>query len=212
MANDLSRRTALMLSLASGFATLAACQRSAGQRARRVDFATLDEKAEPLRDDFNRGAGNVRLLLLMDPICPTCLRGLADIDRDLLTSLPSGAALKTYIVHEPVIGGKATDIAGAASLVHAPVRHYWNPTGSFGRLAGTAFDLHQGARPVYAWDVWTIYGPEAVWKELAPPPPRVLMHQLGALNSDRRFTFLDSKKFAAQARALLASAPRAGVA
>jgi hypothetical protein len=58
-------------------------------------FAVLDDNAEPLRSDFNRDVGHVRLLLLMDPVCPTCLKGLANIDRDLLSKLPRDTSLKT---------------------------------------------------------------------------------------------------------------------
>ena len=150
----------------------------------------------------------MRLLLLMDPICPTCLMGLANIDRDLFSKLPKDTLLRTYVVHEPVIGGTARNIPGAASLVHAPVRHYWNPTGDFGRLASAAFDLRHDGKPVYAWDVWTIYGPEAAWSAAGPPLPRVLMHQLPALSGDARFLHLDSRKFADDTRALLASASK----
>jgi len=141
----------------------------------------------------------------MDPVCPTCLLGLSNIDRDLLSKLPKNSSLRTFVVHEPVIGGTAKNIPGAANLTHAPVRHYWNPTGSFGRLAGAAFDLHHDGKPVYAWDVWTIHGPEAVWTAAGPPAPRVLMHQLSALAGDQRFSHLDSKKFASEAMALLGS-------
>ena len=205
MTHEPSRRSSLLwaaslaLSMSGGPAAL----------ARTPDgYATLDDKAEPLRSDFNRDAGHVRILLLVDPICPTCLMGLANIDRDLLSQLPKNTSLRTYVVHEPVIGGTARNIPGAASLVHASVRHYWNPTGSFGRLASAAFDLRHDGKPVYAWDVWTIYGPEAVWSAAGPPRPRVLMHQLPALASDARFSHLDSRKFADDARALLASAPK----
>jgi len=92
-------------------------------------------------DNYKQGLpSEVGLLLLMDPVCPTCLLGLSNIDRDLLSKLPKTSSLRTYVVHEPVIGGAARNIPGAANLAHAPVRHYWNPTGSFGRLAGAAFE------------------------------------------------------------------------
>lgn len=201
MSRDLTRRSSFRL--AAGLAGLAV-SRGAVRAATPTGFVTLGENAEPLRSDFNRDVGHVRLLLLMDPICPTCLLGLSNIDRDLLSRLPRNTSLRAYVVHEPVIGGTAKNIPGAASLVHAPVRHYWNPTGSFGRLAAAAFDLRHDGKPVYAWDVWTIYGPEAVWTAAGPPMPKVLMDQLPALAGDARFSHLDSGKFAREALALLA--------
>lgn len=200
MTSTLTRRSSL--ALAAGAAGFVAGL-GGGARAATPGFTILDDNAQPLRDDFNRDAGHVRLLLLVDPVCPTCLLGLSKVDRDLLSKLPKSTSLRTYVVHEPVIGGAAKNIPGAADLVHGPVRHYWNPTGSFGRLASAAFDLHHDSKPVYAWDVWTIYGPDAVWKDAGPPVPRVLMHQLSALAGDPRFSHLDSKKFASDAMAML---------
>lgn len=203
MTHELTRRSSLVCA-----ASLALAMSRTALAAAPNGFAVLDDNAEPLRSDFNRDVGHVRLLLLMDPVCPICLKGLANIDRDLLSKLPRDTSLKTYVVHEPVIGGTAQNIPGAAGLVHASVRNYWNPTGSFGRLASAAFDLHHDGKPVYAWDVWTIYGPEAVWRAAGPPVPRVLMHQLPALAGDARFSHLDSRKFANDALALLASASK----
>ena len=205
MTHDLTRRTSLVLAAS---AALAGSRGGAARAAAADEFAVLDDKAEPLRSDFNRDLGHVRLLLLMDPVCPTCLKGLANIDRDLLSKLPKDTPLKTYVVHEPVIGGAARNIPGAAGLVHASVRHYWNPTGSFGRLASAAFDLKHDGKPVYAWDVWTIYGPEAAWTAPGPPMPRVLMDQLPALSGDARFSHLDSRKFASDALAMMATAAK----
>jgi len=202
MSHDLTRRRSLLL------AASAALSGGAAAHAAPEPFAVLDDRAEPLRGDFNRDTGHVRLLLLMDPVCPTCLKGLADIDRDLLSKLPGDTPLRTYVVHEPVIGGAAKNIPAAAGLVHASARHYWNPTGSFGRLAGAAFGLKHDGKPVYAWDVWTIYGPEAVWTAAGPPMPHILMDQLPALAGDPRFSHLDSRKFANDVLAMLASAAK----
>jgi hypothetical protein len=60
-----------------------------------------------------------------------------------------------------------------------------------------------------AWDVWTIFGPEAVWRAAGPPMPRVLMDQLPALAGDPRFSHLDSGKFAGDALALMAASRKA---
>lgn len=170
-----------------------------------VAYAALDDAGAPLRDDFNRARGSVRLLFVVDPVCPTCLRGLADLNDSLLAGT-ADPKLQTFIVHEPVIGGTEKNIKLAAGLVHNPhVRHYWNASGGFGRRLGAAVGLKRGEEPVYAWDVWLVYGPEAVWDESGPPRPRLLMHQLPHITG---FAFLDSQAFAQFVRGLMAQLPR----
>ena len=71
-----------------------------------------------------------------------------------------------------------------------------------------AVGLKNGEGPVYAWDVWLLYGPDAKWVGTDPPPPRLLMHQLGALR-DTEFPHLDSRVFAQQVQTLLAKLPPA---
>ena len=182
-----------------------------------MSYAVLDDQGSQLRADFNRKIGSVRLLFVVDPICPTCLRGLADMNRDLLESTVD-PRLQTFVVHEPVLGvarvapwlrmAGGKDVAKAALLLHSPqVQHYWNPSGAFGRLLSRAVGLRNSERPVYAWDVWLIYGPEAKWGGADPPRPRLLMHQLGALRDSTVFPHLDSRVFAQQVHTLLAQLP-----
>jgi hypothetical protein len=180
-------------------------------------YTVLDDQASQLRADFNRKVGTVRLLFVADPICPTCLRGLDDMNRDLLERT-ADARLQTFVVHEPVLGtaraapwstvAVGTDVIEAARLLHNPqVRHYWNPSGAFGQLLSKAVGLKNSEHPVYAWDVWLIYGPEAKWEGTNPPRPRLLMNQLGALRGSKEFPHLDSHVFAQQVQALLAQLP-----
>jgi hypothetical protein len=180
-------------------------------------YATLDGQGSQLRADFNRGVGTVRLLFVVDPICPTCLRGLDDMNRDLLEST-TDPRLQTFVVHEPVLGtaraapwsrvAVGTDVPKAAKLLHNPqVRHYWDPSGAFGQLLSQAVGLKNSEHPVYAWDVWLLYGPEAKWVGTDPPRPRLLMHQLSALRGSTEFPHLDSHVFAQQVQTLLAQLP-----
>jgi hypothetical protein len=177
----------------------------------------LDDQGSQLRADFNRGIGRVRLLFVVDPICPTCLRGLDDMNRDLLEGTVN-PKLQTFVVYEPVLGtaraapwsrvAVGTDVPKAAQLLHNPqVQHYWNPSGAFGQLLSQAVGLKNSQHPVYAWDVWLIYGPEAKWEGANPPRPRLLMNQLGALRGSTEFPPLDSRVFAQQVQALLAQLP-----
>jgi hypothetical protein len=200
--------------------TAASCaqgDRSAAQAAAK-SYTVLDDQGGQLRADFNRKVGAVRLLFVVDPICPTCLRGLDDMNRDLLERTVD-PRLQTFVVHEPVLGtaraapwsrvAKGQDIPKAAQLLHNPqVQHYWNPSGAFGQLLSQAVGLKNDEHPVYAWDVWLIYGPEAKWEGTNPPRPRLLMNQLGALRGSTEFPRLDSHVFAQHVQALLAQLPR----
>jgi hypothetical protein len=103
-------------------------------------------------------------------------------------------------VHDPVIGGADKDIPAAAELLHTTLaRHYWDPTGDFGRQMSRVLGLFHGAKPVYAWDVWMIYPPNALWTVKDPPQPVFLMHQLGGLDK-AKFPPLDSKEFLAKSK------------
>jgi hypothetical protein len=171
-------------------------------------YVKLDESASQLRDDFNRAHGSVRLLFVVDPICPGCLRGLDDLNRSLLSKVDD-ARLQTFAVHVPVLGAKAKDVSPAAELLeNIHVRHYWQESGEFGRALAKAVNLRHDDELVYAWDVWLIYGPEATWGDELPPRPRLLMHQLRALQDSKEFPRLDSVLFAQQARNLLAKLPK----
>lgn len=182
-----------------------------GAPVREVATIVLDDQANALRDAFNRDRGNVRLLFLVDPACLGCLRGVADIDRDLLAQLPADAKVKVYVVHEPVIGGTERDIPKVAGLMHtSTASHYWNASGAFGTQVSQALDLRDGEKLVYAWDVWMVFPPDAEWAGPSIPKPRLFMHQLQGLMDNPKFPFLDSKTFATHVRELLmgVGAPR----
>jgi hypothetical protein len=195
----------------------AGCTKDPSSVIASVPYTVLDDQGNQLRVDFNRKIGSVRLLFVVDPICPGCLRGLADMNRDLLQGT-ADPRLQTFVVHEPVLGvaryapwlrvSGGKDVPKAAQLLQNPnVQNYWNPSGAFGRLLSQAVGLKNGERQVYAWDVWLVYGPEAKWVGAAPPRPRLLMHQLGALRGSTEFPRLDSHVFAQQVQTLLAQLP-----
>lgn len=199
------RRILLGALLVVGAIVLAGCGRGASTSATahsNVQYAVLGTKDQPLRDAFNRDRGNVRLMFLVDPICPGCLRGLADMGDDLLSKLPKDAKVRVYVVYEPVIGGEAKDIPAAAALLKSSIaKHYWNPTGDFGRQMSHTLGYWNGYRWVYAWDTWLIYRADATWTDAGPPKPVFLMHQLGGLGS--KFPHLDGHVFAAKVNAML---------
>jgi hypothetical protein len=170
-----------------GIAVAADVPASSGYTVLRDDFSQL-------RDDFNRAKGSVRLLFVVDPICPGCLRGMDDMNKDLL-SRTKDARLNTFVVHVPVIGAKAKDVMPAARLLeNQQVRNYWNASGEFGRALAKAVRLENDKETIYAWDVWLLYGPETEWGDTIPQP-ELLMHQLWKLEGTK-FPQLDSALFA----------------
>jgi hypothetical protein len=193
------------------------CAGAAGDPHAVGTYVNLDDQATQLREDFNRAKGSVRLLFVVDPICPGCLRGLDDMNRDLLADTRD-PRLVTFVVHEPVLGAARVapwlrttashDVPAAAALLHNPyVRHYWSASGEFGRLLSDSVDLKGSQGRVYAWDVWLLYGPDATWSGPGPPRPLLLMHQLSALRGSKEFPHLDSRVFAQEALSLLAHLP-----
>jgi hypothetical protein len=198
-------RVLIAIVLSIGATGLAGCAPAddAAVAAISVRYAVLNADDQPLRDDFNRNKSAVRLMFLVDPRCPGCLRGLADMGDDLLSKLPQNASVEVYVVYEPVIGGTVKDIPAAAALLKTQIaHHYWNPTGALGNQMSHVLGYWNGRRWVYAWDTWLIYPPDAVWSGQDPPRPSFLMHQLGGLDS-RKFPRLDGQLFAAQVNSML---------
>lgn len=192
--------------------TVAGCGQKLDAAAPNLGYTVLGGDDQPLRDDFNRNRGDIRLMFLVDPICPGCLRGLADMGDDLLSGLGAGAPVKVYVVFEPVIGGQANNIPAAAALLRTSTpRLYWNPTGDFGREMSHVLGYWNGYRWVYAWDTWLIYPPGAIWTDTTPPKPVFLMHQLGGLPHTAQFPHLDARVFATKVDAMIASRNRTGV-
>ena len=169
----------------------------------------LDPNASQLRADFNRASGSVRLLFVIDPACSVCLRGLDDVNRDLLSQVQD-PRLQTFVVHTSVIGGEQKDVAPAAALLDNPnVHHYWDPAGNFGRDVSKSLGLKHDGEVVYAWDVWMLYGSDATLPEHGINAPALFMHQLPKLRGQPGRPMLDSNELAAKARALLADLPSA---
>jgi hypothetical protein len=99
-----------------------------------LKFTLLDATASQLREDFNHAKGSVRLLFVVDPTCPGCLKGLDDLNKDLLAGTRD-PRLQTFVVYVPKLRPAATakDVPPAAALLHNPqVHNYWNPSGASG--------------------------------------------------------------------------------
>ncbi len=164
------------------------------------DPVRLDASASALKEAFNESSGSVRLLFVVDPICPACLRGAEELNRTVLAPNSGDKRLRTFVVHVPVIGAKEIDARRTCKLLtHGQVTHYWDGAGDFGRTLASALALKtKKGDPVYAWDVWLLYGAETKWTDTLPPRPRKMMHQLNALSEGSSYDFFDANEFALQ--------------
>ena len=197
-------RTALAIALIFGGAYVCQAQTLPSNTQQLATFTRLDDDARQLREDFNRATGTVRLIFVVDPSCSACLRGMDDMNRDLLSSTQDHR-LQTFVVHVPVIGAEAKHVRPAAKLLPSQnVRHYWNESGAVGWWLSNQCEVKNSKKSVYAWDVWLLFEPGAQWHKDSPPRPRLLMHQLEELERTR-FPVLDSKVFATQVREALSS-------
>ncbi|MGI8924152.1 MAG: hypothetical protein ACR2HJ_08975 [Fimbriimonadales bacterium] len=97
--------------------------------------------------------------------------------------------LATFSVFIPMVLGdkKAPAEESAKKMKRAGISSYWDGGLKLGRAYGKVVELPEAK--TLAWDVYFVYGPDAVWGE-APPKPAYWMHQLG---SDERC--LDPDKF-----------------
>ena len=156
-------------------------------------YVVVEDDLARLKADFNAAADGVRLVFIVGPTCGVCLRGLADLNRDLLNGNDE-PRLWAHIVHVPTLGAKAQHVPDAAALVTggAHVIHYWEDSGIVGRL----YEETLGFDGVYAWDVWMVYKPGARWEGRLPPPPDFAMHQLSSPRIEKLMPRLDSKRFA----------------
>ena len=186
---------------------LIACNAETAPAASASKTNVLDQSASQLRTDFNNAKGSVRLLLIVDPACSVCLRGLSDVN-DALLKRTHDPRIQTFVVHENVIGGELGDVAPASTLLSNPnVHHYWDPSGNFGREVSKSLNLKHHGDPVYAWDVWMVYDGNAALSAQGAPEPALFMHQLPKLRGEPGRPTLDGDVLARKATELLGLLP-----
>lgn len=101
----------------------------------------------------------------------------AEVVRDIHVKLKD-KRLSTFAVFLPMVLGDSANSAETAAkqFVDAGIRAYWDGQRNLGKAYASVVPL-PGKRPV-AWDVYFVYGPDAVWGK-TPPVPAYWMHQLG---------------------------------
>ena len=151
-------------------------------------FQVIPRDLQPLKDAFNAKAGSVRLMFIVGPTCGICLRGMADLNDEFIAAMQGDLRLNTFVVHVPTMGAEEHHAREASALITGPnVYQFWDRVGLSGRHYGKILD---GGG--YAWDIWMVYGPDAIWEGKLPPAPDFWQHQLSGYPRTKR---LDRKSF-----------------
>ena len=129
-----------------------------------------------LKADFNRDKGKVRVVMIVSPVCGMCVDGAKVIRDDVVVKL-KGKPLNTYSVFIPMVKGDGIVPAekSATDLAKHGVKSYWDGEKKLGNAYAKLYGNPGGLET--AWDVYFIYGPNAVWGK-TPPKPDYYMHQL----------------------------------
>lgn len=143
----------------------------------------LDGSLERLRADFNAHKDKVRLLFIVGPSCGGCLRGLDDVNRELVGRIQADKRFHTFVVHVPALMATAADVPEAMKLMLGPnVSHYWDGDARSAFAYGGVLDIYEDAKKgdaIFAWDVWLAYAPGQTWDDDSKPPaPTFWRHQL----------------------------------
>lgn len=117
-----------------------------------------------LKDAFNASAKSVRLLVLVSPTCPVCLKGGSAIEN--LLAQQKNSDIRAFVVWEPVLmtdfGAPSTATLKRVSDLRAS--QYWDKDHLVSHLLGE-HDRHS-----VVWDYVAVYEPGKLWEQ-APPEP-----------------------------------------
>lgn len=161
------------------------------------DYTMLDRAAEPLKTQFNRDRGKVRLVMYVSPTCGGCLRGAKQVQEDVLARIGS-ERLAAYVVWAPKNGAREGHVERVTDLVTDPrATQYWDDFGAVTRAYDDMFAL---AGPCAG--VFMLYGTGAEWDGAVPPRPGYL-EDAHAREFDRPYPQLDAGRLADSVRAII---------
>jgi hypothetical protein len=139
---------------------------------------TLIKEVEAFRTEFNQAADRTRLIVLLAPTCPYCLKGARTLQQIL--DRHASQSLAVYVIWQPMLptdwGRPGTSVL--SRLSDARVHQYWNANHAVARLvgqAGTAYGIEPGccvSRDIW-WDLVAVFPPGGLWNETLPKPSMI---------------------------------------
>ena len=139
-------------------------------------LTTMDsQELSGLQAEFDSASSSVRVILLLSPTCPTCLRGASAVGEILQRHSESPVAV--FAVWEPIL---PTDWSppGASALRRIGdrrVRQFWDPNHMVAAVlkkAETAGKLNPQCceQEGFLWDLTAVYAPGKRWPEILSQP------------------------------------------
>jgi hypothetical protein len=134
-----------------------------------LDSGSLDT----LKSDFNRSSNRVRVILLLSPTWPVCLRGASAVQKML--EQHATAKVRVFAVWEPIL---PTDWSAPSSfaldrLSDGRVRQFWDKEHSLAQVMANSHNAQTKPkccnRNGILWDLIAVYPTGAVWSDRLPP-------------------------------------------
>lgn len=161
------------------------------------DYTLIDGDLANFRERFNADRGKVRAVFLASPTCGICLRGVAELQEDMLETIDA-EDLVVYVVWSSQLGAQERHVAPAMRLIpDSRTVHYWDPDQVLGIAYQPVFSV-----PAPVWDYWLLYERDTEWKAGGVPEPAWWEYQGRAAGRPAEL-ILDSERFADKTRELL---------
>jgi hypothetical protein len=138
-------------------------------------LADLDSRSlDALKSDFNAASDGIRIILLLSPTWPVCLRGASAVQKTL--EQQPAAEIRVFAVWEPIL---PTDLTAPGTgalyrLSDRRVRQFWDKEHVLAKLMSQDSTDRQSkpgccTRPGILWDLIATYPADAVWNTSLPP-------------------------------------------
>ena len=132
--------------------------------------ALADLHLDAFKAQFNEAAGSTRVILLISPSCPYCLRGAADFERVLQSHAKTPLAV--FAVWQPILPtdwGRPGTLA-LRRLSDTRVRQYWDADHRVAVALNSAGETNCCYEKGVPWDSMAVFEPGSPWGDSLPKP------------------------------------------
>lgn len=188
----------IIFSLMNSWSSLA--QLNTSTKSNGSEITLNPTNIETLRGNFNRDVKKVRVISLLSPACPYCVKGF-EVLKTVISPLDA-KSVTAQIVWMPMVAGDQPKLAKqlSQSWQDPLVSHSWDSE----RVLGNEFQKVLSLTRT-AWDIYLIYKPGVVWEGTMPPKPTYWMHLLSEDSGADPALFLNQDTFSKQLRSMIKS-------